>query len=96
MEDALDIGEDLVGGDVWMLPRVEDPRRYVLKNAGCDFSCGLVQYVGEVVLGQERMRGIRAVRVRPRLVLVVPARVDDGGATGFQLDRDGVDDGADK
>ena len=96
VEHTDDIIEDLVQGNIGVLPGVENARGYVRKDSGGNLACRLVKYVGEVVFGKQRVCWVRAVRVCPRLVLVSSACVNHRGTACFELSRDGVDDGADE
>lgn len=96
VEDAQAVVQDLLDGDVNVLPGIEDAGHDVLEDRGGDLARGLVEDVGEVVLGEHRVRGVGAVRVRPGLVLVPPRGVDDAGRSGLQGLGRGIDDGTDE
>ena len=76
VKDTVDVVKDLVHWDFGMLPGINDPWSYVLKDCGCNLTGRLVENVGKVVFREERMCGIRTVWVRPGLILVFAAGID--------------------
>ncbi len=73
-----DVIEDFMDWDTGVLPCEDDAWCNVLKDCGCDLAGWFVEDVGEVVLGQQAVCWIGAVRIGPRLVLVLATGVDDG------------------
>lgn len=88
--------DDLMLGDVGILPGVKDARRHVPEDGGSDLAGRLVQNVGEVIFGQQRVGGIRASRIGPRLVLVLTRSVNDAGRSRLQRLGGSVDERADE
>lgn len=96
VEDTADVIEDFMKGDVGVLPREDDARGYVLEDRGGNLATGFVKDVGKVVFAEHAVGWVAALRISPRLVLVLAACVDYGGAASFELLRDGIDDRADE
>jgi hypothetical protein len=69
--------KDLVLGDVDVLPSVQNTRHDVLHDGRGDPSGGLIQNVGKVVLGEQRVGGVRAVRIGPWFVLVLARGINN-------------------
>lgn len=76
VKDTVDVVQDLIHRDIGMLPGVDDTRSYVLKDRSCDLARRLIENVGKVIFREERMGGIRAMRVSPGLILVFAAGID--------------------
>lgn len=94
VEDADDIVENLLDGDVGMVPCVNNAGRDVFEDGGCDLAGWFVQDVGEVVFRQEGVCGVRAMRIRPHFVLMFATCIHDRGAACLELSGDGTDDGS--
>lgn len=77
VEDVHAVVEDLVLGDVDVLPGVEHAWCDIFQNSGGDLTGGLVEDVGKVVLGEQGVGGVGAVGISPGLVLVLARGVDD-------------------
>lgn len=77
MEDLHAVIEDLVLGDIGVLPSVQNARRDVLYDCRGDPSGGLIQNVGKVVLGEQRVGGVCAVRIGPWFVLVLARGINN-------------------
>ena len=71
-------------------------RDNILHNGRGNSAGTRVQDIGEMVLGEHRVRRVVAAGVRPRLELLVRARVDEACRAILQLLGDGRDDGLDK
>lgn len=96
VENTDDVVEDLVERDVRVFPCVENAGCDILEDSGGDLTGWFVKDVGEMVFGEKGVGRIGAVRVGPRFILVFSTCVNDGGAAGFELSGDSVDDRADK
>ena len=81
---------------VGMLPGVQHAGSHVLKDRRGDVSGRVVEDVGEVVLGQQRVGGVGAVRVGPGLELVFARGINHAGRARLQRLGCGVDEGADE
>jgi hypothetical protein len=68
----------LLNWHINMVPCVDDARRNILQNSRCYLTGRLIEDVGEMVFGQERMSWIRAAGVSPNLILVTATGVDHG------------------
>lgn len=96
VEDTHAVLQDLVLGDVGVLPCVQDAGCNVLQDRGGDLAGRFIEDVGKVVLGEQRVGGIGAARVGPGLVLMLARGVDDTGGTSLQGLGCGIDQWADK
>lgn len=83
MEHTHAVVQDLFDGDVDVLPGVEDAGRDVFEDRGGDLTRGLVEDVGEVVLGKERVRGICAHGICPGFELMLTRGLEDAGRAGL-------------
>lgn len=77
VEDLQAVIEYLVLGNIGVLPSVQNARRDVLHDCRSDPSGGLIQNVGKVVFGEQRVSGICAVRIGPWFVLVLARGIND-------------------
>lgn len=78
--------------DVDVLPGVQYARCDVLENGGGYLASGLIQYVREVVLGEQGVGGIGAVRIGPGFVLMLARRVNNTRRTGLERFRGSTDE----
>lgn len=83
MEDAQTIVENLVFGNIDVLPGVQYARCNVLDDCRSDLSGRFVENVGKVVLGQQRVSGISAVRISPWFILVFARGINDTCRAGL-------------
>ena len=83
VEDVQAVVQDLVFGDVDMLPSVEHARGDIFQDCRGHVAGGFVEDVGEMVLGQERVGGIGALRVRPGLELMPARGLEDARRAGL-------------
>lgn len=71
VESAENISHNLVDGDSWVFPCVQNTRRNILQDCCCNTTGNSIQFVGEMVLGEHGMCRIGAVGIIPRLELRV-------------------------
>lgn len=94
VKHSKDILKNLLHRYVWMLPGVNYAWCDVLKYTCRDLTSWFVENIRKVIFGKERVRGIRAMGIRPWFILVFTTCIDDSGTASFQLSRDSVDDRA--
>jgi hypothetical protein len=96
VEHAHAVVQDLFDRDIWVVPCVDDAGSDILKDGYGDLTGGLVQNVGEVVLGEHAVGRIGRGGDGPDLVLMLRSRVNDCGGPALQLRRGCLDDGQDE
>jgi len=100
MENADDVVKDLVHWDVGVVPGVNDTWCDILQDSSSDLSSGFIENIAEVVLRQEGVSWIGAMRVSPWLVLVICTTVDNSGRALLQLlcgsGNDWLDEGSEE
>lgn len=81
VEHADDVVENLVHRDIGMLPCVDDARCDILKDGRSYLASWLIENVGEMVFGKQRVRRVGTGRVCPDFVLVTPTSIDNSRRT---------------
>ena len=65
MEDADNVSHHLVNRDVRVFPSIKNTWSDVGQNGGCNFTGWLIERVGEVVFGEERVSRICTMGIGP-------------------------------
>ena len=94
VEHTQTVVDDLPLRDVGMFPGIQDTRSDVLHDRGCDVTGRLVEDIGEVVLGEERVRRVSASRIGPGFILVLARCIDDACGAGLERVGSGADERA--
>lgn len=92
MEYLEAIFRNLPIGDVGVFPSVQDARCDVFQNGRSDLTSWLIEDVGKVILGQQGVGRVGAVRVSPWFILVLARSDNDTRRASLELLRGGVDD----
>lgn len=96
MKDMHNVVHYLFHRDIDVLPGIQNPGSGIFEDLSGNIASRLIKDIGKVVLRQQRVCRVGAMRVSPRFILVLSRCINDTSGSGLQRLRCCVDDRADK